>query len=72
MILHGIYENGKIRIKEKNLPNIKANVDIYLYEEANRDNTNIKTILENIRKMNIFSDINNPGKWQKDIRNEWR
>ncbi|NPV01205.1 MAG: hypothetical protein HPY53_07465 [Brevinematales bacterium] len=30
MILHGIYDNGKIEIKEKNLPNIRLEIEINL------------------------------------------
>ena len=33
MILHGIYDRGKIRIKGKKLPDIKSKVEIYLREE---------------------------------------
>lgn len=36
MILHGIYDNGKIEILEKDLPQIRAKVDIVLEEEKAR------------------------------------
>lgn len=33
MILHGIYDRGKIKIKGKKLPDITSKVEIYLKEE---------------------------------------
>ena len=33
MVLHGIYENGRIILIDKNLPMIKANVNINFVEE---------------------------------------
>jgi len=33
MILHGIYDRGKIKIKGKKLPDITSKVEIYLREE---------------------------------------
>lgn len=31
----------------------------------------LKRLLNNIAPGSIFSDIENPVKWQKEIRNEW-
>ena len=33
MILHGIYDNGKIILTDNNAPRIKANVEINIIEE---------------------------------------
>ena len=33
MILHGIYENGVIKIKDKNFPMIKTEVDIIMKDK---------------------------------------
>jgi len=33
MILHGIYENGNIKIKGENLPQIKAEVEIVIKDK---------------------------------------
>ncbi len=33
MILHGIYDNGKITIKEKNIPKIKKEVEIIFNDD---------------------------------------
>ncbi len=37
MVLHGIYENGKIKIKEKKLPKIRAEVEIKILEHYNKN-----------------------------------
>ncbi|NPV02064.1 MAG: hypothetical protein HPY53_11860 [Brevinematales bacterium] len=34
IILHGTYDSGKIEIKEKNLPQIKTEVDIVFPEDS--------------------------------------
>lgn len=39
MILHGIYENGKIEIKEKDLPNIRAEIEIELPISIRRESS---------------------------------
>ncbi len=33
MILHGTYDNGVIKIKDKNLPRVKAEVEIILKDK---------------------------------------
>ena len=35
IILHGVYDNGKIEIKEKNLPQIRTEIEIALPQEKN-------------------------------------
>ncbi len=35
MILHGVYDNGKITITEKDLPKVKVNVEIILHTQEN-------------------------------------
>ena len=43
IILHGIYDNGKVEITDKNLPNIRAEIEIILKEKSwQRDNSRIK------------------------------
>ena len=38
IILHGVYDNGKIKITEKKLPKIKAKVNIQIIEEQKKIN----------------------------------
>jgi hypothetical protein len=41
MILHGIYDNGRIEILEKDLPNIRAEIEIQLpIEKAQKSDFN--------------------------------
>lgn len=37
MILHGFYDNGKITIDEKHLPNIKSKIEIKILDEKTRN-----------------------------------
>ena len=53
IILHGIYDNGKVEITDKNLPNIRAEIEIILKEKSwQRDNSRIK-----LQKQVLASDI---------------
>ena len=43
IILHGIYDNGKVEITDKNLRNVRAEIEIILKEKSwQRDNSRIK------------------------------
>ncbi|NBU98784.1 MAG: hypothetical protein EBS19_11345 [Spirochaetia bacterium] len=53
IILHGIYDNGKVEITDKNLPNVRAEIEIILKEKSwQRDNSRIK-----LQKQVLASDI---------------
>ena len=66
MILHGIYNNGRIKIKEKKLPKIKTEVDIILPEIVNEEKK------EQLLKLagTLKSDINGLT-YQREIRKDW-
>ena len=32
---------------------------------------NLRAVFEKMRKVNMFSEIENPRQWQKSLRNEW-
>ena len=36
LVLHGIYDNGKVEILEKDLPEIKAEVEIHLVKPQSK------------------------------------
>ena len=43
IILHGIYDNGKVEITDIDLPNVRAEIEIILKEKSwQRDNSKIK------------------------------
>lgn len=42
MVLHGIYENGKIEITEKDLPLIKAKVEIIIKNPLSKKITKVR------------------------------
>ena len=44
MILHGIYDKGKIKITNKNLPKIKTRVEIYLEDVKESPETDISKL----------------------------
>ena len=53
IILHGIYDNGKIEITDKGLPNVRAEIEIILKEKSwQRDNSKIK-----LQKQVLASDV---------------
>jgi hypothetical protein len=53
IILHGIYDNRKVEITDKNLPNVRAEIEIILKEKSwQRDNSRIK-----LQKQVLASDI---------------
>ncbi|OHD53576.1 MAG: hypothetical protein A2Y33_06545 [Spirochaetes bacterium GWF1_51_8] len=49
IILHGTYDNGKIEIREKDLPNVKSEVEISLSFENNESESDAseELLLEN-------------------------
>ena len=53
IILHGIYDNGKIEITDKGLPNVRAEIEIILKEKSwQRENSRIK-----LQKQDLASDV---------------
>ncbi len=60
LVLHGIYDNGKVEIEEKDLPEGKASFEIKLENEE---------IIKKNLKGNILEDIPARGLWKnrKDI-----
>ncbi len=53
IILHGIYDNGKVEITDKDLPNVRAEIEIILKEKSwQRDNSKIK-----LQKQVLASDV---------------
>ncbi len=65
MILHGIYDNGNIQILDKEIPNLKANVDIIIHSNLNRNEKtrNWDNILKIIQKNKVEVGIIN---WSRD------
>jgi len=68
--------NGIIKIPEKYLDFAKGLVHIIiLKDEEEKKNlirkNKIGKLLKQIQKQNIFDEIEDPQKWQKEIRNEW-
>jgi hypothetical protein len=71
-------ENGIIKIPEKYRQMAEGDLKIIILKEEEKSNVptkqkvaNIKRLLKQIKGKNIFQDIENPGKWQKTIRDEW-
>ena len=56
LILHGIYDHGKIDINEKELPDIKTEVEIKLLESF-KFNINFEIKLSENFKLNINFEI---------------
>ena len=53
IILHGIYDNGKVEITDKDLPNVRGEIEIILKEKSwQRDNSKIK-----LQKQVLASDV---------------
>ena len=69
IILHGVYDHGKIEIKEKDLPDIKADVEISIPDTGKK--SELKKLFQVSREKNLFQDIKNPVEWQRKIRNDW-
>jgi hypothetical protein len=71
MILHGIYDNGRIIFIEKNLPKIKANVKINFIEKIKFKKQVIKnnriSELKGIWKYR--NDIEDSSEWVRSLRN---
>ena len=72
-------ENGIIKIPEKYRQMAEGDLKIIILKEEEKPDvptkqkvTNIKRLLKQIKEKNIFRDIENPGKWQKAIRDEWK
>jgi hypothetical protein len=72
-------ENGIIKIPEKYRQMAEGDLKIIILKEEEKSNVptkqkvaNIKRLLKQIKSKNIFQDIENPGKWQKAIRDEWK
>lgn len=65
MILHGIYDNGNIQILDKEIPNLKANVDIIIHSNANSNEKmkNWDNILKIIQKNKVEVGTIN---WSRD------
>jgi hypothetical protein len=72
-------ENGIIKIPEKYRQMAEGDLKIIILKKEEKPDvttkqkvTNIKRLLKQIKSKNIFQDIENPGKWQKAIRDEWK
>jgi hypothetical protein len=72
-------ENGIIKIPEKYRQIAEGDLKIIILKEEEKPKAptkqkvaNIKRLLKQIKSKNIFQDIENPGKWQKAIRDEWK
>ncbi len=70
IILHGIYDNGKIEIKEKDLPKMKGEVEIRLQNTSKRHES-LRSIIKAAKDANVFQEIDDPVEWQRKLRSEW-
>lgn len=71
-----IIENGIIKIpfKYNVLANAKVRIIILTEEPENtgvQKKENLKKIFLKMQEQDIFRKIDNPVKWQKDLRDEW-
>jgi hypothetical protein len=57
LVLHGTYENGRVEILEKDLPRIKANVEIKIIPEIKKRKFNsISKLKINTKKYKFSRD----------------
>ena len=63
--LHGIYDNGRIIIEEKELPKIKAKVEIIIIEKNSEQTKNVY-----LGKYNLGGRYDNKN--IRDIAYEWK
>jgi hypothetical protein len=72
-------ENGIIKIPEKYRQMVEGDLKIIILKEEEKSKVptkqkvaNIKRLLKQIKSKNVFKDIENPGTWQKAVRDEWK
>ncbi|MBS4028958.1 MAG: hypothetical protein KGZ58_10000 [Ignavibacteriales bacterium] len=68
-------ENGMIHIPKEYLELENSSVRIIMMKEEPRQSIQNKetlsSLLSEIKKRNIFKDIDDPVAWQRKIRDEW-
>jgi hypothetical protein len=72
MILHGIYDNGRIILIEKNLPKVKANVKIDFVEDERQKKILDIPVSISVKKLRGLwknrKDINDSSEWVQTQR----
>ena len=70
-------EDGVIKIPNEYIDKINGIIKIIVLKEEDKIENqkykfdNLESILKIIKSKHIFEDIENPIKWQREIRNEW-
>ena len=69
-------DEGIIRVPQNMKPYYNSRVRVLILTDESEPTISKKEKLskaiKNMEKINMFSSIDNPTKWQKTIRNEWQ
>ncbi len=68
-------KNGTIRIPEEFKTSEGNTVKvILLFDEQDKssNSTELLSVIEQMKKANLFSDIKYPNVWQRKLRDEWK
>lgn len=69
----GIIKKGQITVPQQYIDYDNSNVRIIMLIEEKKDSKkeNLLNVFNKMKSQNMFSSIENPVLWQKQIRDEW-